>query len=114
MPTLKEFKSNISKGRSVSVKLDAADRAKSRKLSWLLPAIYLCAAVVLIVVAAEFVLGITGLGDDEYIKIDPVLGVTHLENKNCTFRQEGFSRSRLSSVGPVSYTHLTLPTKRIV
>lgn len=108
MPTLKELKSNIAKRRSVSVKLDAAEKAKSRRLitSFILPIALTLTAIVFLIVAAEFVLGMTGLGDDEYIKVDPVLGITHLENKNCTFRQEGFSRSRLSSAGLRDIEHV--------
>lgn len=51
------------------------------------------------VVCAEIVLGAVGLGDDEYIKVDPVLGITHLENKWVDFRHEGFSRDKISSAG---------------
>ena len=51
------------------------------------------------VLCAEFVLGAVGLGDDEYIKVDPVLGTTHLENKWVDFRHEGFSRDKISSAG---------------
>lgn len=51
------------------------------------------------VLCAEFVLGAVGLGDDEYIKVDPTLGITHLENKWVDFRHEGFSRDKISSAG---------------
>lgn len=51
------------------------------------------------ILCAEFVLGAVGLGDDEYIKVDPILGITHLENKWVDFRHEGFSRDKISSAG---------------
>jgi len=50
-------------------------------------------------VLSEIALGLIGLGDDEYIKVDPVLGITHLENKWVDFRHEGFSRAKISSQG---------------
>lgn len=53
----------------------------------------------LMLVAAEVALGLIGLGDDEYVKVDPVLGITHLENKWVDFRHEGFSRAKISSAG---------------
>jgi len=48
---------------------------------------------------SEIALGLIGLGDDEYIKVDPILGITHLENKWVDFRHEGFSRAKISSAG---------------
>lgn len=53
----------------------------------------------LMVVCAEVALALIGLGDDEYIKVDPILGITHLENKWVDFRHEGFSRAKISSAG---------------
>ncbi|MCC7529353.1 MAG: hypothetical protein IT342_12590 [Candidatus Melainabacteria bacterium] len=54
---------------------------------------------VLMAVFAELALALVGLGDDEYIKADPILGITHLENKWVDFRHEGFSRAKISSAG---------------
>jgi len=50
-------------------------------------------------VCAEIALAIVGLGDDEYIKVDPVMGTAHLENKWVNFRHEGFARDKISSAG---------------
>ncbi len=63
----------------------------------IIPSLVFIAAVM--VICAEIALGLVGLGDDEYVKADPVLGTTHLENKWVDFRHEGFSRSRISSAG---------------
>lgn len=50
-------------------------------------------------VLSEIALGLIGLGDDEYIKVDPILGISHLENKWVDFRHEGFSHTKISSQG---------------
>lgn len=47
----------------------------------------------------EGIFAIAGLGEDEYIRPDPYFGVAHIEGKNVTFKAEGFSRGKLSSVG---------------
>lgn len=65
----------------------------------------------LMAVCAEVALGLVGLGDDEYIKVDPILGITHLENKWVDFRHEGFSRAKISSAGLRDIEHqLAKPT----
>lgn len=64
-----------------------------------------------LLVCAEVTLGLVGLGDDEYIKVDPILGISHLENKWVDFRQEGFSRTKISSAGLRDIEHqLAKPT----
>lgn len=70
---------------------------KFRAALFVVPSILLILAVMLVV--AEGALGLLGLGDDEYIKIDPILGISHLENKWVDFRQEGFAREKISSAG---------------
>lgn len=70
---------------------------KFRAALFVVPSILVLCAVVLL--AAEVTLGLFGLGDDEYIKIDPILGISHLENKWVDFRQEGFAREKISSTG---------------
>lgn len=63
------------------------------------------AALVIASGACEIILGLFDLGQDEYIKPDPVLGVTHLENKPVTFRLEGFARQKISSIGTRDVEH---------
>lgn len=73
--------------------------ASKRILAALLVSASICVVFVAAIACAEIALGIVGLGDDEYMKVDPVVGTTHLENKWVDFRHEGFSRARISSAG---------------
>lgn len=68
-----------------------------RAALFVVPSILMIFAVMIVV--AEGAMGLLGLGDDEYIKIDPILGISHLENKWVDFRQEGFAREKISSAG---------------
>ncbi len=61
------------------------------------PSVLAIFAVMLL--SAEMVLGLVGLGNDEYLKIDPIMGLVHLEDKFVDFRLEGFSKSRISKAG---------------
>lgn len=73
--------------------------SSARLVSALLVGASLLAISCAMLLLAEIALGLVGLGDDEYIKVDPILGITHLENKWVDFRHEGFSRAKISSAG---------------
>lgn len=80
------------------------DRAPKQKQSSILKrtasvALALTLGMVCTAGVLEGVFAITGLGEDEYIRPDPYFGVAHIEGKNVTFKAEGFSRGKLSSVG---------------
>lgn len=66
----------------------------------------LVAFLVLAVVTLEALLALIGAGEEEYIKLDPILGITHLENKKVTFRSEGFSAEKTNSNGQRDRDHL--------
>ncbi len=47
----------------------------------------------------EITLSIIQFGEQEYLKVDPLLGLVHLEDKTVTWRTEGFSHERMNSAG---------------
>ena len=57
----------------------------------------LSAAVLLL--ALEVILSLNHIGEQEYLKIDPVLGFMHLENKLVVDRSEGFGIGKINSDG---------------
>lgn len=50
-------------------------------------------------IGLEAVFALAGLGDEEYVRPDPVYGIAHYERKYVTFKSEGFSRGWFSSKG---------------
>jgi hypothetical protein len=55
--------------------------------------------LVLFVLAIEVLLSLNHIGEQEYLKIDPNLGFTHLENKLVTDRTEAFAVNLINSRG---------------
>ncbi|HEY9788312.1 MAG TPA: hypothetical protein V6D17_23185 [Candidatus Obscuribacterales bacterium] len=90
-------KSLAKPGRSYSHRLLMAGKSL---ISILLSSV---ACLVLLVALLEFILAIFGLGNDEYLKIDPILGSTHLDKKLVTFRFEGYSREKINKDGDRDY-----------
>lgn len=72
---------------------------KKRKPNLFVGALALTVGLVCTAAALEGIFAMTGLGEDEYIRPDPYFGVAHIEGKNVTFKAEGFSRGKMSSVG---------------
>ncbi len=56
-------------------------------------------ALSLTVLGSELLLAVTGLGEEEYVRPDPLFGVAHIEGKDVTFKAEGFSRGKFNSAG---------------
>jgi lysophospholipase L1-like esterase len=51
------------------------------------------------VVFLEFVLGLAGIGEQEYLRIDKTTGFAPIAGKHITWWQEGFSRSQINNFG---------------
>lgn len=83
----------------LSANSSASPKGKKRKPNLLTGALALTVGLVCTAAALEGIFAITGLGEDEYIRPDPYFGVAHIEGKNVTFKAEGFSRGKMSSVG---------------
>lgn len=47
----------------------------------------------------ELIFAAANVGEDTVVKPDPLLGYAHLENKELTYKQEGYSKSRTNSLG---------------
>ncbi|MBX9687635.1 MAG: hypothetical protein K2X27_13090 [Candidatus Obscuribacterales bacterium] len=47
----------------------------------------------------EGLFALAHVGEDTVARPDPLLGYTHIENHNVTFRSEGYSRSRVNALG---------------
>lgn len=57
------------------------------------------AAIAVVVIAMECFFNWAGVGNEEFLEPDPVLGVRHIPGKKVVWRLEGFSDERLSSAG---------------
>lgn len=53
----------------------------------------------LLVILLEILFSWSGVGEQECLKIDPLLGFNHFSNKDITWRREGFSRLRFNAHG---------------
>lgn len=65
-------------------------------------------AVLMIVpclLALEVVCRAAHVGEEEYLKVDPVLGYTHLENQQICFRSEGYSCQKTNAAGMFDVAH---------
>jgi lysophospholipase L1-like esterase len=61
--------------------------------------LWLALSAGLALVLLECILAVSHFGEQEYMQIDPYLGVTHLNNKMITWRTEGFSHGKINSAG---------------
>lgn len=57
------------------------------------------ACIALATLSVEAIFAITDLGNEEFVSPDPLFGVSLIKGKSVTFRSEGFSRSKISSIG---------------
>src|SRR3984957_3032518 len=99
------IETNINKNQSMSAAHAAAQSlpaAAKNKLSLL----HLLRATgefvvfsVLAILLVEGIFRLCGIGQQEYLQADPVLGCRHIPNQLVTWRMEGYSSDRLSSAG---------------
>jgi len=59
--------------------------------------VMLCLTAVVMLVEAIFHLA--HIGEEEYMRFDPLLGYMHFENKQITFRSEGYSSDKINAAG---------------
>lgn len=71
----------------------------ARKRSLLLTAMDCVVSVVLVLLVLELLFTIAGVGQEEFLKYDPILGCSPMPGKKLTYRSEGFSRSSFNSHG---------------
>jgi hypothetical protein len=61
--------------------------------------VWLSALPLILLAAIEGTFFLAHVGEEEFLKISPDFGFTHLENKLVTFRSEGYSQERINSAG---------------
>lgn len=71
----------------------------SRKRSLQLTAIDCVVSIVLVLVLLELLFTVAGVGQEEFLKYDPVMGCSPMPGRKVTYRSEGFSRSSFNSLG---------------
>lgn len=57
------------------------------------------AALIIVVLTLEFIFGLAGIGEQEFLKPDPLLGFSPIPNKHVTLKTEGFGRSSYNCYG---------------
>jgi lysophospholipase L1-like esterase len=67
--------------------------------------IWLVVSFSLMLFALEGIFALAHFGEEEYLRIDPLLGLVHLENKDVTWREEGYSREHLNHSGFFDIEH---------
>src|SRR5437016_1959542 len=75
--------------------------ARSKPALWraiICELVFICATAAMIILV-EFVFALAHVGEEDFLKIDPLLGYTHMEKKRMTFRSEGFSEDTTNSLG---------------
>ena len=82
-----------------SEKINQPRVAESAKFSWSRIIIQTVMVTILAVISLEFVFSAAGIGEEEYLKPDPITGADGIPNKSVTFRKEGFGRFRYNSFG---------------
>ncbi|MBY0359882.1 MAG: SGNH/GDSL hydrolase family protein [Candidatus Obscuribacterales bacterium] len=71
----------------------------SKHRSWWLSLFELVALTLILVFAIEVFFAFAGVGQEEFLEPDPVLGVRHIPGKKIVWRLEGYSDEKLSSSG---------------
>ena len=71
----------------------------SKKRSLLLAAIDCVVSFVLVFLVLELLFTIAGVGQEEFLKYDPVMGCSPMPGRKLTYRWEGYSRSSFNSHG---------------
>lgn len=84
---------------ATAIKPASTDSPVDKKINWwrLLAELAIC--TVLAVLFLEWFLGACGIGQQEFLQPDPILGVRHIPGKLVTWRLEGFSHDHFSSSG---------------
>jgi hypothetical protein len=62
-------------------------------------------ATALVLLGLEGALALAGIGEQEYLQPDPLLGYTGMANRDLTWRQEGFGRIHFNSFGMPDIDH---------
>lgn len=75
--------------------IEGSAKNQKRNRFWLQMAVMLPLSVI----ALELTLGALGVGQQEIVQPDPVLGCVHLKDKMVTWRLEGYSHEKLSTQG---------------
>jgi len=70
-----------------------------RKHSWLHLLLEGIIALALVIFTIEFLFAMAGVGEQEYLRVDPVLGFCPMEGKHVTWRKEGNGRIQFNSQG---------------
>jgi len=76
--------------------------------------LWLLLSLTIALLSLEFVLRLVQFGEQEYLQIDPLLGLTHLENKLVTWRAEGFSHEKTNSDGFFESEHALLKPPGVI
>lgn len=70
-----------------------------RNALWLVPSLIIALLLV------EFVFAASHVGEEEFMRADPITGFWHKENKFVTFRGEGYSQGAINSAGMRDIEH---------
>lgn len=84
-------------------KVAAVTRAVFRNIVWSI------GTLIVSILVLEVALRACGIGGEEYLKMDPTLGFTHLENKPIVVRSEGWSYDAANSKGIRDYEYSVTP-----
>jgi lysophospholipase L1-like esterase len=55
------------------------------------------ASIILVVLLLELSFDLANVGEEDFLKVDPIFGFTHLNDKFVTFRTEGYSQSQINN-----------------
>lgn len=74
---------------------DAANRARS----WVRFSVEFVLAIAAGLLAVEVLCNFAGVGNEEFLEPDPILGIRHIAGKKVVWRLEGYSAEKISSQG---------------
>lgn len=77
----------------------AIDTAIRRRRPWWQPVLETVALTAVAVVGLETYFNLTGVGLEEFLQPDPVMGCRHIPDKRVVWRLEGFSDEKINSAG---------------
>lgn len=94
------------------VKSEAGSRIKKRKPTWYFCAFQTLTVLIAVILGLEGLFALAGIGEEEYLKPDPVLGFSPMPNKHVTVKGEGVGRASYNSYGlPEPERALSKPAK---
>lgn len=88
----------LSEGAEVSNAIHPNDSQKHHR-SWWRPIVETLIALMLLIGGLETFFNFAGIGQQEFLEPDPVLGSRHIASKQVTWRLEGLSRDYLNAYG---------------